>query len=212
VGIAALVGVLFAAALIAILALRNANARESHSKDVTVATLQVKTVSADLDSALRGYVLSGNPRFLTLFRDAQGRVPNEIGDLRSLVRQDAPQRLRAASAARELHQYLTDYALNVIAIAQISRAAAAGPAAGSEGKRRTDEIRQTLNGLLAVEDRRASEASAHGRAVANDALGVGVGALLVSTALVLLFGAVGSTRRSAARAARRRRGRRRCGR
>jgi CHASE3 domain sensor protein len=150
VGVAALVGVLFAAALIAILALRNANARESHSKDVTVATLRVRTVSADLDSALRGYVLSGNKRFLTLFSDAHARVPNEIGHLRTLVRHDAPQRLRAANAAQELHLYLTDYALNVIAIAQISRAAAAGPAAGSEGKRRTDEIRRTLNELLTV--------------------------------------------------------------
>jgi signal transduction histidine kinase len=189
VGIAALVGVLFAAAVIAILALRDANARESHSKDVTVATLRVRTVSADLDSALRGYVLSGNPRFITLFRDAHARVPNEIGRLQALVRGDKSQRRRAVDAARELHAYLTDYALNVIAIAQISRAAARAPAAGSEGKRRTDEITRTLDGLLTVEDRRASQASAHGRVVANDALGVGVGALLVSTALVLLFGA-----------------------
>lgn len=188
-GVAALVGVLFAAALIAILSLRSADARESHSKDVTVATLRVSTVSADLESAIRGYVLSGNPRFLTLFRAARSRVPSEVGSLRALVRGDAPQRRRAEEAASELNAYLTDYAENVIVIAKFSRAAARGPAAGSEGKRRTDQIRGTLDGLLAVEDRRASQASSHARTVADDALGVGVGALVVSTALVLLFGA-----------------------
>jgi signal transduction histidine kinase len=188
-GVASLVGILFAVALVAILSLRHADARESHSKDVTVATLRVRTVSADLESALRGYVLSGNARFLALYGAALAREPAEVGQLQALVRADAPQRRRAELAASELHDYVNDYAQNVIVIAKIARAAARGPAASGEGKRRTDEIRRTLDELLAVEDSRAAQASAHGRSVADIAVGVGVGALVVSTALVLLFGA-----------------------
>ncbi len=188
-GIAALVGILFVAALVAILSLRSAEARESKSKDVTVAALQVRTLSADLESALRGYVLSSNPRFVVIFQAARGRVPGDIGHLRSLVRDDPPQRVRAQRVANELDGYLVDYADNVIVIAQISRAAATSQAAGGEAKRRIGEINGTLDELLAAENGRATRASAHARSVAAVAVGVGIGAIVVSSALVLLFGA-----------------------
>jgi signal transduction histidine kinase len=188
-GIAVLVGIAFGAALIAILALRQADARESRSKDVTAATLRIRAISADLDSALRGYVLSGDRRFLTLFAAARARVPREQTHLQSLVHDDIPQSRRALRARGELNSYLTDYADNVITIEKINRAAARSSAAGEEGKRRTDEIRATLSQLLGVEDRRAQRASAHARSVTNVAIAIGIGALAVSTALILLFGA-----------------------
>lgn len=188
-GVAALVGILFVAALLAILSLRKAETRESHSKDVTVATLRVKALSADLESALRGYVLSGKPQFLDLYGAARARVPGDIGNLHTLVRDDPPQRVRAESAAAELHAYVVDYAQNVIVIARISREVAAGQAASTDGKRRIDEINGTLQGLLAAENRRARQASEHARDVANVAVGVGVAAIIISSALVGLFGA-----------------------
>jgi signal transduction histidine kinase len=206
-GVAALVGVLFVAALVAILSLRQAAARESRSKDVSVSTLHVRALSTDLQSALRGYVISANPRFVTLFRTARARVPADLNELRSLVQDDPPQRLRAERVANEINSYLTDYADNVIVIAQVSRGAAAGPAVGTEAKRRITEINGTLDGLLAAENRRAQNASSHARAVANLAVGVGAGAIIVSSALVLLFGAwvargvAGPVRRVAAAAA-----------
>ena len=188
-GVAALVGVLFVAALIAILSLRKAEARESRSKDVTVATLQVRTLSADLESSLRGYVLSANPRFVRLFQDARARVPGDVANLRALVRNDPPQRARADRVKNELNGYLTDYADNVIVIAQVARNVARGQAAGSEAKRRLGEINGTLSQLLTAEDQRARDASTHAREVANVAVGVGIAAIVVSSALVLLFGA-----------------------
>ncbi|HEX4526373.1 MAG TPA: ATP-binding protein [Gaiellaceae bacterium] len=188
-GVAALVGILFVAALLAILSLRKAETRESHSKDVTVATLQVKALSADLESALRGYVLSGNPRFLDLYAAARARVPGDVGNLHTLVHNDPPQRVRAENAAAELHAYVVDYAQNVIVIARISREVAAGQAASTDGKRRIDEINSTLQGLLAAENRRAKLASEHARDVANVAVGIGIAAIIISSALVGLFGA-----------------------
>ena len=189
VGIAALVGVIFAAALIAMFSLRRADTRESHSKDVTVATLRVQSVSTDLESALRSYALSGTPRFLSLFRSSQARLPREIDRLRPLVRDDPPQGRRVDLAARQLHDYLTDYAENVIQISLIARGVARGADAARQDKLRTDEIRRTLDGILTVENRRAREASSHARAITTVAVWVGGGALAVSMLLVLLFGA-----------------------
>jgi signal transduction histidine kinase len=189
VGIALLVGVIFAAALIAMLSLRRADTRESHSKDVTVATLRVRATSADIESALRSYALSGNARFLRLFGASRARVPRDTAALQKLVRDDPPQSKLAARVASELQDYLSDYADNVIFLTQFSRTAAAGAAAAQEDKRRTDEISANLNNFLAVEDNRARDASNHARTITTAAVWVGVSALVLSTALVLLFGA-----------------------
>jgi signal transduction histidine kinase len=188
-GIAVLVGIAFGAALIAIVALRQANARETRSKDVTVATLRVRAVSSDLDSALRGYVLTGDKRFLTLFDTTRARVPGETRILVGLVHSDLPQSRRALRVARDLNNYLTDYADNVIVIASVSRSAARGTAAGAEDNRRTSEIKGTLTQILAAEDSRARRASSHARSVTKIAIAIAVGALAVSTLLILLFGA-----------------------
>ena len=187
--VAALVGVLFVAALFAILSLRQAEARESHSKDVTVATLQLRTLSADLESALRGYVLSSNPRFVGIFNQSRAHVPGDVQHLLTLVRDDPPQSERATNVANELHDYLVDYADAVIVIMQYSRSAASSRAAGSEAKRRLGEINGNLDTLLAAENERAQEASAHARKLVDTAVGVGIAAIIVSSALVLLFGA-----------------------
>ena len=187
--VAALVGVLFVAALFAILSLRQAESRESRSKDITVAALHVRTRSADLESALRGYVLSGNPRFVGLFHQTRAGVPADVSNLLKLVQDDPPQRALANRVAGELQGYLIDYADNVILIAQVSRGAAAGSAAGGEAKRRLGEINGSLDMLLAAENQRALQASAHARKVVDTAVGVGIAAIIVSSALVLLFGA-----------------------
>jgi CHASE3 domain sensor protein len=206
-GLALLVGIAFAAALVAIISLRRSDSRESRSKDVTVAALRVQADASDLESALRGYALSGRSRFLSVFNESRARVPEDTADLRALVRGDPVQSRRALDAQNKLNSYLTDYAENVIVIVKISRTAAQAPAAGAEDKRRTDEIRGTLAAILATEDSRAGAASRHARDVANIALGIGVGALVSSTALILLFGAwiardvVGPVRRLAAAAA-----------
>ena len=191
--VAALVGVLFAVALFAILSLRHAESRESQSKDVAVQTLRVRSLYADLEASLRGYVLSESastrPQFLASFRSARVRVPTELRRLRALVANDSTQRARVDDVQAELNRYFEDYASNIIRIAQVNSAAARGPAAGDEAKHYSQAIDGTLDALLNTENHRVTSLSSHARRIANVALGIGVAALVISTALVLLFGA-----------------------
>jgi signal transduction histidine kinase len=182
-----LVCVLVATALVAIVALRQAGTRETQAKDVDVAALRVRATAADEQSALRGFALSRNPRFLTLFGRAHTRLPRDLATLRSLAG-DHVQRARVELLADRLRRYYEDYAENVILIAQISPSAARTKAAGDEEKRYSSAISSTLAAILRAEDTRAKSASAHAHAVASAAIRVGVAALVVSTALVLLFG------------------------
>jgi signal transduction histidine kinase len=178
-----------AASLIAIISLRHAEARETRAKDVTTATLRVENIAFDLESSLRGYTLSGSPRFLNLFENARKAMPAAVGHLDKLVADDREQRARVTAARVQLNSYVTDYAEPVINIRKISPGDARSQTANNEDKQRTRIIRGTLGKILAVEQRRSASRAAHARDVARAAVVAGSIALVISAALVLLFGA-----------------------
>ena len=109
--VALVVGVIVAAALLAILSLRRAEQREARAKDVTVSTLRVQTLAVEIQSSLRGYVLSRNPRFLTTYHQARAQLPGALSQLDRLVVDDPIQLRRAHSAAADLGSYIRDYAI-----------------------------------------------------------------------------------------------------
>ena len=186
--VAVVVGVMLAAALIAILSLRSADARESEAKDVTAATLRLETIGIEMESSLRGYALSRSPRLLVAFEQARSGLAPALARLHALVARDASQLRRAEDAAVYLDAYVTDYAEPLIRIAAIAPAIARGSVAGSEDTIRSDQIRSTLSSILAVEDRRSAAASSHARRIATSAVVTGSIALALSIALVLFFG------------------------
>lgn len=191
--VALVVGVIVASALLAILSLRHAESRESQAKDVTVATLGVQELAVEIQSSLRGYVLSENPRlnprFLTLLRGQRQQLPGALSQLEKLVADDPVQLRRARAAGQELHDYLSDYVTPVISIAKISPADARGPASGDEDRLRTQQIHQTLGLILATENARSIHRAVHTKAVARTAVVIGIVGLAGSAVLVLLFGA-----------------------
>jgi signal transduction histidine kinase len=187
--VAMVVVLVVAAALIAIISLRHAEARESRAKDVTAATLRAENVAFDLESSLRGYILSGNQRFITMFNDARASMPLALGRLKALIADDRDQLRRVQETDRLLRAYVTDYAQPVIAIRHLSPDVAFGPVSLDEDRRRSDEIRGTLGTILAVEQQRSVARSKHAREVARYAVFVGSAALALSAGLVLLFGA-----------------------
>src|SRR5262249_36101807 len=123
------------------------------------------------------------------FQTARQRLPVDVARLQRLVQNDPKQLRRADAAALQIRDYLTDYAQNVIVIAQINRAVARSQVANNVGKRLTDRIGRDINAMVAGEDSRARREAAHARQVANIAVAVGVIALIATTALVLGFGA-----------------------
>jgi signal transduction histidine kinase len=187
--VAIAVGVMFVAALIAILSLRTSEARGSHSKDVTVATLRVENLSVDVESAVRGFALSSDPRFLDLYHAARDRLPPALSRLDKLVKSDSVQHRRAQAAEEQLRTYIADYAEPVIEIAKISPAQARGDAASSENERRAAGIRGTLSAIVGLENARSARRTAHIRTVTRSAVIASISALAVSAGLVLLFGA-----------------------
>lgn len=187
--VTALVVVIAAAALVAIISLRRAEARESRAKDVTAAALRSENLSVGLESALRGFILSDNQRFLTIFAETERQLPSANRRLESLLRDDGEQLQRARAVDGALHDYVHDYAEPVIRMRAYYPGVARSTVAGAEDRRRSLEIRGLLGAILTVESRRSDARSAHARRVADTAVVVGVIALALSAALVILFGA-----------------------
>jgi signal transduction histidine kinase len=187
--VAMVVVLVVATALIAIISLRHAEAQESRAKDVTAATLRAENVAFDLESSLRGYVLSGNQHFITRFNEARTTMPVALGRLKKLVADDRPQLQRAQVTEQLLGAYVTDYAQPVIKIRRLSPFAALSTASSDEDRRRASEIRATLGTILAVEQHHSAVRSRHAREVARYAVVIGSVALALSAGLVLLFGA-----------------------
>jgi len=152
-----------AAALIAIISLRRAEARESRAKDVTTATLRVENIAFDLESSLRGYTLSGDARFITLFDDSKAGMPAALRRLNALVEDDPEQLRRARAAEGFMQRYVTDYAVPVINIRKAFPEIARDRTAGDEDRRRAKEIRGTLGTILAVEQQRSVARSRQAR-------------------------------------------------
>jgi signal transduction histidine kinase len=187
--VAVVVGIVVASALIAIVSLRQAEARETRAKDVTTATLRLENVAVNLESSLRGYTATGNARFLDLFGDAFKAAPGSVRALEELVQDDRPQLDRARYVDTHLKAYVRDYAFPVINLRRFHPAAARGRVASDEDKRRSTEIRGSLKTILAVEERRSQQRAEHAHNLARGAIIAGSVGLVVATALVLLFGA-----------------------
>ena len=187
--VAIAIAVIVASSLIAIFSLRQAESRESKAKDITAATLSVENVGVNLEAALRGYTLTADAHFLTLFQQAKKAMPGSFRRLETLLQEDREQLRQARAARRSLNRYVIDFAEPVIVITKIDRKSARQQVATDEDRKRMSFVRGELKQILTVERRRSAARAAHAREVARSSIIGGSVALVLSAALVLLFGA-----------------------
>jgi len=187
--VAIVVGIVVASSLIAILSLRHAQERESQTQEVTTATLRVENAAVNLESALHGYTLSGNQRFLDSFGQAKRNAPKAFRRLETLLANDRAQLQRARQARDYLNQYIRDYAELVIVIRRYDPQSATSRVSGTEDRRYAVPVRETLGKILAVEQQRSTDRAAHADTVARNAIVVGSLGIVLATGLVVLFGA-----------------------
>jgi signal transduction histidine kinase len=187
--VAMVVVLVVASSLVAIVSLRHAEARESRAKDVAAATLSLQSISADLESSLRGYAITGNSQFRSRFNAADAALPGAFRSLQGLVADDRQQLRRAQTAQELLSRFVSDVAKPIIFIRRYSPGTARSSAADDVEKERAAEVRNKLNTILGVEEQRSAARASHARGLARAAIVGGSVALVLSAALVLLFGA-----------------------
>jgi PAS domain S-box-containing protein len=186
--LAAVVGAIFAILLVAIGALRDSSDAARHSEQVLAAANRLERRVIDLETGLRGLLLTRDERFLAPFRSAQAAVPPEARRLQALVASTPEQMARAKTLTQAIDRYLKGY---VVPQVLRGRLRPGGPDARSvtgEGKRRIDELREQFSQFIAAESALADMRRNSANDQARIAVLIGVLGLIVSVLLVLAFG------------------------
>jgi len=187
--LALLVAASFGVLIVAIDSLRHANERETQSKDVTVAALQLENTVISLETALRGYALTKNKRLKNSFYAAYDEVPAASKRLQTLVADDPVQAERVRQIAASTREYINDYAINMIEfIIPNDPQVALTPDATGTGRRMIANIQGQFVAFNAAEHTRAQQRADSARTEASRAVTVALAALAASAILILLFG------------------------
>ena len=186
--LAVLVAAAFAILVITLSNLRDTTTAANRSKDVTSATLVLEQDLLQLDSALRGFVNTGDRRFLRAWRNIRAELPASMAALTLAAAGSEGQEQRARRLVQAVREYEQDYAVPIVGIAEFSPAAARSPVAIAEGRRRLEALRRQVTQVLTTENELAATRVSSATNQANRAILVGLTALGVSVLLVLLFG------------------------
>jgi len=185
--LALLVGAAFAVLLRAISDLRASERLVANSQQANAAADRLEELVIDLETGVRGFVITRQERFLEPWRAARAAFPDEARALERLA-DDPEQKSRVREIARDTAAYITEYSVPLLKAARQNKSAARSIAGTAEGKRRVDAIRRSFDrfksaeGALLAERQRRDDTNA-GRAITAATVG-----LTGSVLLILFFG------------------------
>ena len=130
-----IVAAAFAVLLVVIDDMRDSARQADHSQAELTAAAALERRVVDLESGARGFVITGEERFLGPWTAARRALPGESARLVGLT-DDAEQRRRAEGIARAVTSYLEDYSIPLVAAARRRDPFASSVAATAAGKRR----------------------------------------------------------------------------
>jgi signal transduction histidine kinase len=205
--LAVIVGVAFAILLAAVSELRDSGRLAQHSFTELARANRLERLVIDLETGLRGFVLTGEERFLEPYTRARTAFPAQAAALAAFA-DDPGQRRRARQIAEAGGSYIDGYAAALVRAARRGDRRASSVAATEEGKRRVDALRalfaryERIEAAVAEADQDRSDSAAR-RAMAAAAAGLaGSVILILFFAGYLLHAIVLPVRRAAAMAVR----------
>ncbi len=101
--LALVVAAAFGVLVFAVTTLDDATKRERHTKAVTAETLRLERLVLDLDTGLRGFVLTGKGDLLAPWTSARAALPKSLRDFQQLASTTAGERRRAVPPQRDKH-------------------------------------------------------------------------------------------------------------
>jgi signal transduction histidine kinase len=198
--LALVVGIAFTVVLVAIGDLHHSAVLASESNRVLSAGNHLERLVIDLETGLRGFLITGEERFLAPWDDAQRAFPQQAQMFEGLAAaHDAGQGRRAQQIAQAGVAYINEYSVPAVETAR--RIAAAPPpttsrllapsprliAVADEGKRRVDELRRQFDAFAGVEDELAASRQGRSSNAAGRATGAATAGIAGSVLLVALF-------------------------
>ena len=193
-----LVAAIFTVLIVSVTNLRNDSASGRRASDLLTASANVEGAVLNLETGLRGYLITHRDSFLEPYRAGRARLPGELAALARLA-EDATEREQAHSISAAITSYIDDYAEPIVAAGGLlSRRAEV--AITVRGKSFVDRLRSQFTALtgseMALREAQRSGASSEShRAIVTATMGLaGSVLLLTALALYLVLRFIGPTR------------------
>jgi signal transduction histidine kinase len=186
-----LAGAAFAVMLFSVADLRRSERLVLRSQEVLATANEMERLVVDLETAQRGFVITGQALFLEPWYAARPLLPAQARTLERLVEDKPAQQSRARRITAQTESYVSDYAEPLLATARRDPASARTLAVTEEGKRRVDALRAEFDDLTATErtlslGRETQSDTIARRAAVAAATGLGASVLLILAFAVYL--------------------------
>ncbi|WP_300754501.1 response regulator [Janthinobacterium sp.] len=153
-----IVGVVTALVFVGLIAYLLSSLRSvEHSERVIGNANEIMKLSVDLETGMRGYLLTGDETFLAPYKSGKAKIAVEMSTLLELVA-DSPMQIDRLRRIRALQGQWMDYAESVIAQRRNNQEFLARVRQG-EGKLEFDEIRREFLNFITMEQRLRQERS-----------------------------------------------------
>ncbi len=184
--LALLVGACFAVLYFAIATTRDSQQQARPARVELAAADQLEKLVVDLETGVRGFVITREERFLEPWKTARSAFPATASALIRLA--DEPgQAARARQIARAIRSYIREYSIPVVSAVRRDQASARSIAVTAEGKRRVDSLRTQFDRFRTVERAFLDERQAESDSDARRAIVLATAGLLGSILLIVLF-------------------------
>ncbi|HEY7144496.1 MAG TPA: CHASE3 domain-containing protein [Streptosporangiaceae bacterium] len=207
--LSAVIGGAFALLMLAIDDLRDSEERANHALEVLVAANRLERLVIDVETSQRGYIITGQPRFLQPWYQARAGLAQQSAALQLLAAAgDEGQGSRARQITGQTDAYIRGYAVPLVNAAQRDLDSARTVPVTDEGKRRIDALRDRFEQFMGRErqifetGRDSAAASAHTAIVAASVSVAGSIFAILLSGLYLARSVIRPVRRASAMAGR----------
>jgi signal transduction histidine kinase len=184
-----IVGAVFLLLLLAIRGQQDSADQAQRSQQALTTSDQLYLLILDIETGQRGFIITGQERFLQPWNQGLAAFPGEAATFERLAAgSGGDQAARARQITRAAASYITDYSVPLVQTARGDLAAARTAQVTAEGKRRVDELRSQLARYQAAEHQLAAEREIVADADATRATVAASAGLGASIVLVLLSG------------------------
>ena len=185
-----LLGMVIIAIFLSLILTISSRAHAVHSAESSAAVL-TDSVGAqkqvlDVETATRGYLLTGDRAFLAPYASGTRSLPGAIDHIEGEVRGEDEQLIRARGIGGAVAGYLNGWARPVVDGAMTTDSTS-NRIALDEGKRLVDDIRRRFAQFDAVQRSVAARQSARADRLADVALGIGIGGVIVAALLITIY-------------------------
>jgi signal transduction histidine kinase len=185
--VAAALVTLFALLLVAILSYRDASNTARHAQQAIASANQLEILALDLETGLRGFIITHEQSSLEPWRDARNRYDPEVRQFLRLASDNPTQAERAQDVVRSLDEYNLAFSLPLLEFMNRNPGAAAQVINKAAGPHRLDPVRKGFAKFNAGEQKLADERNARARHTARVAIVLGAVSLGLAVLLIVLL-------------------------